>query len=333
MEIKGLLYFPVDIHFLESDTMLLLANDYGLEATSIVMHLLSRIYANGYYIQWDERRCKVFASSLPTKVSPKKIMRIVEILLADGFLDKTQYETNHILTSQEIQNSYVIVTKKRKKMPPIDPKFIVNSELLPKKCELTEFNGIGNKSQNDSQPIDKQESKQNLTLENESTTEKKETNSGQIKEKKIKGKERKENSLKIQVKGEGEKFENLEFDRWRKELLDDEDWCATLVRFSGKGLAVLDCAHEAMEIFRDYLILRDQIEQNNTRKEFQYNFIAWWRFNNFTTNMDELRRGKKGVVLRPAWNEEKRKQSKIENLNQVFNDAEFIAKKMFCNHE
>ena len=126
----------------------------------------------------------------------------------------------------------MIVTKKRKKMPPIDPKFIVNSELLPKKCELTEFNGIDNKSQNDSQPIDKQESKQNLTLENESTTEKKETNSGQIKEKKIKGKEIKENFLKIQVKGEGEKFENLEFDRWRKELLDDEDWCATLVRFS-----------------------------------------------------------------------------------------------------
>ena len=57
-------------------------------------------------------------------------------------------------------------------MPPIDPKFIVNSELLPKKCELTEFNGIDNKSQNDSQPIDKQESKQNLTLENESITEK-----------------------------------------------------------------------------------------------------------------------------------------------------------------
>ena len=48
---------------------------------------------------------------------------------------------------------------------------------------------------------------------------------------------------------------------------------------------------------------------------------------------DSRAKGKKGVVLRPAWNEEKRKQSKIENLNQVFNDAEFIAKKMFCNHE
>ena len=326
MEIKGLLYFPVDIHFLESDTMLLLANDYGLEATSIVMHLLSRIYANGYYIQWDERRCKVFASSLPTKVSPKKIMRIVEILLADGFLDKTQYETNHILTSQEIQNSYVIVTKKRKKMPPIDPKFIVNSELLPKKCELTEFNGIDNKSQNDSQPIDKQESKQNLTLENESTTEKKETNSGQIKEKKIKGKEIKENIIQIQSEGELESFEDLEFKKWRKELLDDEDWCATLVRFYGKGLAILDHAHEAMGIFWDYLKLRDSVGQNNTRKEFQYNFIAWWRYNNFTMDMNELRTGKKTLPTRRI--ERRKPESKFETMEKTCAEAQKMVKEM-----
>ena len=326
MEIKGLLYFPVDIHFLESDTMLLLANDYGLEATSIVMHLLSRIYANGYYIQWDERRCKVFASSLPTKVSPKKIMRIVEILLADGFLDKTQYETNHILTSQEIQNSYVIVTKKRKKMPPIDPKFIVNSELLPKKCELTEFNGIDNKSQNDSQPIDKQESKQNLTLENESTTEKKETNSGQIKEKKIKGKEIKENIIQIQSEGELESFEDLEFKKWRKELLDDEDWCATLVRFYGKGLAILDHAHEAMGIFWDYLKLRDSVGQNNTRKEFQYNFIAWWRYNNFTMDMNELRTGKKTLPTRRI--ERRKPESKFEAMEKTCAEAQKMVKEM-----
>ena len=306
--------------------MLLLANDYGLEATSIVMHLLSRIYANGYYIQWDERRCKVFASSLPTKVSPKKIMRIVEILLADGFLDKTQYETNHILTSQEIQNSYVIVTKKRKKMPPIDPKFIVNSELLPKKCELTEFNGIDNKSQNDSQPIDKQESKQNLTLENESTTEKKETNSGQIKEKKIKGKEIKENIIQIQSEGELESFEDLEFKKWRKELLDDEDWCATLVRFYGKGLAILDHAHEAMGIFWDYLKLRDSVGQNNTRKEFQYNFIAWWRYNNFTMDMNELRTGKKTLPTRRI--ERRKPESKFETMEKTCAEAQKMVKEM-----
>ena len=211
-------------------------------------------------------------------------------------------------------------------MPPIDPKFIVNSELLPKKCELTEFNGIDNKSQNDSQPIDKQESKQNLTLENESTTEKKETNSGQIKEKKIKGKEIKENIIQIQSEGELESFEDLEFKKWRKELLDDEDWCATLVRFYGKGLAILDHAHEAMGIFWDYLKLRDSIGQNNTRKEFQYNFIAWWRYNNFTMDMNELRTGKKTLPTRRT--ERRKPESKFETMEKTCAEAQKMVKEI-----
>ena len=213
-------------------------------------------------------------------------------------------------------------------MPPIDPKFIVNSELLPKKCELTEFNEIDNKSQNDSQPIDKQESKQNLTLENESTTEKKETNSGQIKEKKIKENKnkRKENFIQIQREGGFENFEDLEFKKWQKELLNDEDWCATLVRFSGKGLAVLDCAHEAMEIFRDYLILRDQIEQNNTRKQFQYNFITWWRYNNFTLDMSELRSGKKISGIKET--ERRKPESKFEAMEKTCAEAQKMVKEI-----
>ena len=306
--------------------MLLLANDYGLEATSIVMHLLSRIYANGYYIQWDERRCKVFASSLPTKVSPKKIMRIVEILLADGFLDKTQYETNHILTSQEIQNSYVIVTKKRKKMPPIDPKFIVNSELLPKKCELTEFNRIDNKSQNDLQPVDKQESKQNLTLKNESTTEKKETNSGQIKEKKIKGKEIKENIILGRGSIARTREENARLEKWKKEMLEDEDWCATLVRFSGKGLAALEHAAEAIEIFFDFLLLRDEKTHRESLKEFKLHFVSWWRYNNFTMDMNELRTGKKTLPTRRI--ERRKPESKFETMEKTCAEAQKMVKEM-----
>mgnify|MGYP000585788593 CR=1 FL=1 len=156
--------------------------------------------------------------------------------------------------------------------------------------------------------------KHNLTFENDENRDKNaattnktdakigksDAKSGQIKEKKIKENKnkRKENFIQIQREGGFENFEDLEFKKWQKELLNDEDWCATLVRFSGKGLAVLDCAHEAMEIFRDYLILRDQIEQNNTRKQFQYNFIAWWRYNNFTMDMNELRTGKKTLPTR-----------------------------------
>jgi len=118
----------------------------------------------------------------------------------------------------------------------------------------------------------------------------------------------------------------LEFKKWRKELLDDEDWCATLVRFYGKGLAILDHAHEAMGIFWDYLKLRDSVGQNNTRKEFQYNFIAWWRYNNFTMDMNELRTGKKTLPTRRI--ERRKPESKFETMEKTCAEAQKMVKEM-----
>jgi len=96
-------------------------------------------------------------------------------------------------------------------------------------CSLLPPEEAKKEDQKQQQSVD-QESKYNLTFENDenrnknaATTNKtdakigkSDAKPGQIKEKKIKGKKTKENFLKIQVKGEGEKFENLEFDRWRK---------------------------------------------------------------------------------------------------------------------
>ena len=120
-------------------------------------------------------------------------------------------------------------------MPKIKPEY----SLLPPEEAKKE-------GQNQQHPAN-QQSKDNLTFKNNENRDKNaagtnktdakigksDANPEQIKEKEIKEKKTKENFLKIQVKGEGEKFENLEFDRWQKKLLDDEDWCATLVRFSG----------------------------------------------------------------------------------------------------
>ena len=122
-------------------------------------------------------------------------------------------------------------------MPKIKPEY---SLLLPDEAK---------KEDQKQQHSADQQSKDNLTFKNDENRDKNtagtnktdakigksDAKPGQIKEKEIKEKKTKENFLKIQVKGEGEKLENLEFDRWRKELLDDEDWCATLARFSGNN--------------------------------------------------------------------------------------------------
>ena len=138
--------------------------------------------------------------------------------------------------SEEIQGSYAIVSKKRKKMPKIKPEY----SLLPPEEAKKE-------DQKQQQSVD-QESKDNLTFENDENRDKNtattnktdakigksDAKPGQIKEKEIKENKnkRKENFIQIQREGGFENFEDLEFKKWQKELLNDEDWCATLVRFS-----------------------------------------------------------------------------------------------------
>ena len=310
--------------------MLLLANDYGLEATSIVMHLLSRIYANGYYIQWDERRCKVFAASLPTKTDSKKVMKIVDALIRDNIFDKKQYETNGILTSEEIQNNFWLVARRRRKKQPIlDIHRVGNSysnesqednKTSKIKHPDNEASGLKTCQHDDaSNPVNPP---QNENLADKNGKMSRHFDKGE----ENRGDKKREDIIQIQSEGELESFEDLEFKKWRKELLDDEDWCATLVRFYGKGLAILDHAHEAMGIFWDYLKLRDSIGQNNTRKEYQYNFIAWWRYNNFTMDMNELRTGKKTLPTRRI--ERRKPESKFETMEKTCAEAQKMVKEM-----
>ena len=330
MEIKGLLYFPVDIHFLESDTMLLLANDYGLEATSIVMHLLSRIYANGYYIQWDERRCKVFAASLPTKTDSKKVMKIVEALIRDNIFDKKQYETNGILTGEEIQNNFWLVARRRRKKQPIlDIHRVGNSysnesqedNKTPKtKHPDNEASGLKTCQHDDaSNPVN--------PPQNENPADKNGKMSRHFdKGEENRGDKKRENIILGRGSIARTREENARLEKWKKEMLEDEDWCATLVRFSGKGLAALEHAAEAIEIFFDLLLLRDEKAHQESLKEFKLHFVSWWRYNNFTMDMNELRTGKKTLPTRRI--ERRKPESKFEAMEKTCAEAQKMVKEM-----
>ena len=76
---------------------------------------------------------------------------------------------------------------------------------------------------------------------------------------------------------------------WREELLSDAIWQETLVRFSGKGAAVLQYAGEAMALFEDFIVLRGEISSHRTKRDYQRSFLNWWRYNNWTLEMDVLR--------------------------------------------
>ena len=120
--------------------------------------------------------------------------------------------------------------------------------------------------------------------------------------------------------------ENARLEKWKKEMLEDEDWCATLVRFSGKGLAALEHAAEAIEIFFDFLLLRDEKTHRESLKEFKLHFVSWWRYNNFTMDMNELRSGKKISGIKET--ERRKPESKFEAMEKTCAEAQKMVKEI-----
>ena len=115
-------------------------------------------------------------------------------------------------------------------MPKIKPEY----SLLPPEEAKKE-------DQKQQQSVD-QESKDNLTFENDENRDKNaattnktdakigksDAKPGQIKEKEIK-----ENIILGRGSIARTREENARLEKWKKEMLEDKDWCATLVRFSG----------------------------------------------------------------------------------------------------
>ena len=126
-----------------------------------------------------------------------------------------------------------------------------------------------------------------------------------------------------------------EWDQWKMELLNDEDWCATLIRISGKGLSLLDKTHQAMNCFDDINVLRALQNTVQTKKEYQSGFIAWWRHNNWETDMQVLsgaKSAKNKVPPRTEYKKPAARKSRYEEMMEVAAEAKLLTKKMYENN-
>ena len=123
-----------------------------------------------------------------------------------------------------------------------------------------------------------------------------------------------------------------EWDQWKKELLNDEDWCASLVRYSGKGLAIIEHALEAMTYFDDFIVLKAQEDTTRTKKEYQMSFIGWWRHNNWETNRQLLTGTKQVAPPRTEYKKPAARKSRYEEMMEVAAEAKLLTKKMYENN-
>lgn len=127
---------------------------------------------------------------------------------------------------------------------------------------------------------------------------------------------------------ESEKIRALkaEWDQWKMEMLNDEDWCATLVRYSGKGILILNNAYQIMKCFDDYVILRSSENTIQTKKDYQSGLFGWWRYNNWETDLQILT-GAKAAMIENKCSAPRttQKTSKIEEAMAVAERASEMA--------
>lgn len=317
LAIKGLQYFPLDVNFFENNKIAIIISDYGLEATAVVLKLFSQIYKSGYYMDWNEKIGKIFSASFHTKYSYATIMNLVNSLVEEDIFNKRMYEEYHILTSEKIQNCYFSATVRRKKQKISNPEYLLIADMIPSSTTPNEHLNDDSVDKNpkiacnfEQSKVDK--SKVKNSKENESINLNNNHNNARVREN--------DQSLKA------------EWDQWKMELLNDEDWCASLVRYSGKGLAIIEHALEAMTYFDDFIVLKAQEDTTRTKKEYQMSFIGWWRHNNWETNRQLLTGTKQVAPPRTEYKKPAARKSRYEEMMEVAAEAKLLTKKMYENN-
>lgn len=257
----GLDYFPTDTDILKNIKIRKLIRKYRELGFVLYLQLLTDIYRNSYFIELSDEYIFDLADQFHKR--DKTILEMIDFMVEVDLFNKN-LRNSLILTSPSIQKRYFTVKGNSYKGLEKDLLYI----LIPLSTEKP------------------------LVISEETP---------QRKGKKSKVKESRENESinnHTHIARESEKIRALkaEWDQWKMEMLNDEDWCATLVRYSGKGILILHNAYEIMKCFDDYIILRSSENTIQTKKDYQSGLFGWWRYNNWETDLQILTGAKAAMI-------------------------------------
>lgn len=112
----GLSYFPVDVDIFEDEKIQFISAKFGLKGEAIVFRLLSKIYRNGYYIEFDEDVQLLFSRSIGLERNDNATCKVVAELIKRKFFDESMFENFSVLTSKAIQKRYVKICNDSKRV-------------------------------------------------------------------------------------------------------------------------------------------------------------------------------------------------------------------------
>lgn len=163
----GLSYFPVDVDIFEDEKLQFISAKFGLKGEAIVFRLLSKIYRNGYYIEFDEDVQLLFSKSCGLERNDNATRNVVSELIKRNFFDKTMFEQFQVLTSKGIQKRYVKICNDSKR---VACNLLHKYDLTPEKTEFpteeTQVNYGGNPTKESKEKEIKQNQSKELNTEN-----------------------------------------------------------------------------------------------------------------------------------------------------------------------
>lgn len=110
---RGLDYFPMDIDIFTDLKIRKLIKRQGGKAITVYALLLCNIYKEGYYMQWDEEL--PFICSEFTGFDEAYISEVIKTCLSLGLFSKALFESEHVLTSEGIQERYQRICQQSKR--------------------------------------------------------------------------------------------------------------------------------------------------------------------------------------------------------------------------
>lgn len=135
-----LTYFPFDVDFFEDDKIQLIEAEFGIKGVFITVKLLCKIYKeNGYFYQWGDDQCLLFAKNAGNGIVSNLVQEVVNGLIKRSFLDKEMYDSFNILTSKAIQNRFIKALERSKEIV-IIKEYACKGVLIPVNVTLIPVN-------------------------------------------------------------------------------------------------------------------------------------------------------------------------------------------------
>ncbi len=305
---NGLDYFPFDVNFMNSRIARRLKRQFDNDGLVVYMTVLCDTFANGYFIEVTDDY--LFDLTEVCACDEKKLLEIIDYLVKLEVFHAEFWRQKRILTSQYIQECYIMAKHKSS----------VNHSINEDVCLVSRAETPISRAET---PVSRAET----PVSREEIPQRKEK---KRKEKESKEKESKEKeNLKNRERERASDFFGNEKAAWKKALIENEDWQATLVRFAGKGSAILQYVEEAMQTFDDFLLLTQREHTIQTQQEYSQNFISWWRYHNFNLDMKELSGGEaKRIVGLPYPYQPPQRLSKVDEMTETTKRAVEMAKQM-----